>query len=58
MHRIVVNVQTGDVTKVEYTAQEQAEYEAAKIANDAAEAEAARLAAEQAAQGEQIDSGN
>lgn len=54
MHRIVVNVQTGDVTKVEYTAEEQAEYEAAL----AAEAEAARLAAEQAAQGEQIDSGN
>lgn len=47
MHRIVVNVQTGDVTKVEYTAQEQAEYEAAL----AAEAEAQ-------AQGEQIDSGN
>lgn len=44
MHRIVVNVQTGDVTKVEYTAEEQAAYEAA-------------LAAEQP-QGEQIDSGN
>ena len=52
MHRIVVNVQTGEVAQVEYTAQEQAEYEAALAA------EAARLAAEQAAQGEQIDSGN
>jgi hypothetical protein len=43
-HRIVVNVQTGEITQVEYTAQEQAEYDAA-------------VAAEQA-QGEQIDSGN
>ncbi len=43
-HRIVVNVQTGEVAQVEYTAEEQAAYEAA-------------LAAEQA-QGEQIDSGN
>ena len=28
-HRIVVNVQTGEVTQVEYTAEEQAEYDAA-----------------------------
>jgi hypothetical protein len=39
MHRIVVNLETGEVTQVEYTAEEQAEYEAAKIIND----EAARL---------------
>ena len=31
-HRIVVNVQTGEVTQVEYTAQEQAEYDAAVAA--------------------------
>ena len=37
-HRIVVNVQTGEVAQVEYTAEEQAAYDAAKIANDAAEA--------------------
>ena len=42
MHRIIVNVQTGEVTQVEYTAEEQAEYDAAKIVND----EAARLAEE------------
>ena len=41
-HRIVVNVQTGEVTQVEYTAEEQAAYDAAKIVND----EAARLAEE------------
>lgn len=29
MHRIVVNVQTGEVTQVEYTAEEQAAYDAA-----------------------------
>ena len=40
MHTIIVNVQTGEVTQVEYTAEEQAAYEAAKIVND----EAARLA--------------
>jgi hypothetical protein len=39
MHRIIVNVQTGEVTQVEYTAEEQAAYDAAKIVND----EAARL---------------
>jgi hypothetical protein len=41
-HRIIVNVQTGEVTQVEYTAEEQAAYDAAKIVND----EAARLAEE------------
>ena len=46
MHRIIVNVQTGEVTQVEYTAEEQAAYEAAKIVND----EAARLAEEAAKQ--------
>ena len=29
MHRIVVNLQTGEVTQVEYTAEEQAAYYAA-----------------------------
>ena len=29
MHRIVVNVQTGEVTQVEYTAEEQAAYDLA-----------------------------
>jgi hypothetical protein len=29
MHRIVVNCQTGEVSQVEYTAEEQAEYDAA-----------------------------
>lgn len=29
MHRIVVNLQTGEVTQVEYTAEEQAAYDAA-----------------------------
>jgi len=45
-HRIVVNVQTGEVTQVEYTAEEQAAYDAAKIVNDEAArlAEAAKLA--------------
>lgn len=37
MHRIVVNLQTGEVTEVEYTAEEQAAYDAA-IAQQAAEA--------------------
>ena len=39
-HRIIVNIETGEVTQVEYTAEEQAAYDAAKIVND----EAARLA--------------
>ena len=40
-HRIEVNVETGEVKQVEYTPEEQAAHDAA---------EAARLAAEQAAQ--------
>jgi hypothetical protein len=42
MHRIVVNLETGEIHQVEYTAEEQAEYDAAKIIND----EIARLAEE------------
>jgi len=38
-HRIVVNVQTGEIVQVEYTAEEQAAYDAAKIVNDAEAAE-------------------
>jgi len=41
-HRIVANVQTGEVTQVEYTAEEQAVHDAAVAAQ--------ALAAEQAAQ--------
>ena len=50
-HRIVVDVQTGEVTQVEYTPEEQAAYDAA-VAQQAAEAQAAAeaLAAQQAAQ--------
>lgn len=29
MHRIVVDIQTGEVTQIEYTAEEQAAYDAA-----------------------------
>lgn len=36
-HRIVVNVQTGEVTQVEYTPEEQAEYDAAVAAQQAAQ---------------------
>lgn len=36
-HRIVVDVQTGEVTQVEYTPEEQAAYDAA-VAQQAAEA--------------------
>ena len=36
MHRIIVNCETGEVTQVEYTAEEQAAYDAA-IAAQAAE---------------------
>jgi len=39
-HRIIVNVETGVVTQVEYTAEEQAAYDAA-VAQQAAEAQAA-----------------
>ena len=35
MHRIVVDCQTGEVTQVEYTPEEQAEYDAAVAAQEA-----------------------
>jgi hypothetical protein len=35
MHRIVVDCQTGEVTQVEYTAEEQAAYDAAIAAQQA-----------------------
>ena len=47
-HRIVVNCETGVVTQVEYTAEEQAVHDAA-VAQQEAEA-AAALSAEQAPQ--------
>jgi len=46
-HRIVVNVQTGEVTQVEYTPEEQAVHDAA-VAAQQAEAEAKALADAQA----------
>jgi len=39
-HRIVVNVQTGETTQVEYTAEEQAAHDAAVAAQAATEAQA------------------
>jgi hypothetical protein len=39
-HRIVVNVQTGETTIVEYTPEEQAAHDAAVAAQTAAEAQA------------------
>jgi hypothetical protein len=36
-HRTVVNCETGEVTRVEYTPEEQAEYDAAVAAQAAAE---------------------
>ncbi len=36
-HRIVVNCETGEVTQVEYTAEEQAAYDAAVAAQQAQE---------------------
>jgi hypothetical protein len=39
-HRIVVNVETGEVTQVEYTPEEQAAHDAAVAAQAAAEAQA------------------
>ena len=42
-HRIVVNVQTGEVTQIEYTAEEQAAYDAA-LAQQAAEQQAEQTA--------------
>ena len=50
-HRIVVNVQTGEVTQVEYTPEEQAAHDAA-VAAQLAEAQAQALA--EAAQAQQI----
>ena len=40
-HRTVVNCETGQVTQVEYTAEEQAAHDAAVAAQQAAEAQAA-----------------
>jgi hypothetical protein len=34
MHRIIVNCETGEVSQVEYTAEEQAEYDAAVAAQE------------------------
>jgi len=51
-HRIEVNCETGITTQVEYTAEEQAVYDAAVAQQEAeAAAEAARLAAQPPAQG-------
>jgi hypothetical protein len=50
-HRIVVNVQTGETTIVEYTPEEQAAHDAA-VAAQLAEAEAQALA--EAAQAQQL----
>ena len=52
-HRIVVNVQTGETTIVEYTPEEQAAHDAA-VAAQLAEAEAQALAEAQLAQAQQI----
>ena len=51
-HRTVVNCETGVVTQVDYTAEEQAVHDAAVAAQQAAEAQAAAeaLAAQQAVQ--------
>jgi hypothetical protein len=35
MHRIIVDCQTGEVSQVEYTPEEQAEYDAALAAQEA-----------------------
>jgi len=43
-HRIVVNVETGVTTQVEYTAEEQAVHDAAVAAQALAEAQAAEAA--------------
>jgi hypothetical protein len=53
-HRIVVNVQTGETTIVEYTPEEQAEYDA-KVAAQAAEAQALAEAAQVAQTPEPAD---
>lgn len=44
-HRIVVNVQTGETTQVEYTAEEQAAHDAAVAAQQAEAAAAAEAQA-------------
>ena len=49
-HRIVVNVETGVTTRVEYTAEEQAVHDAAVAAQQAAEAQALAEAQAQAEQ--------
>jgi hypothetical protein len=46
-HRIEVNVETGEVKQIEYTAEEQAVYDAA-VAQQAAEAQAAEAVVEAA----------
>ena len=48
-HRIVVNVETGVVTQVEYTPEEQAAHDAAVAAQAAAEAQVAAEAETQPA---------
>jgi hypothetical protein len=45
-HRTVVNCATGEVTRVEYTPEEQAEYDAAVAAQQAAELAAQETPAE------------
>ena len=52
-HRIVVNVQTGETTIVEYTPEEQAAHDAA-VAAQLAEAEAEAQPLAEAAQAQQI----
>ncbi|CAB4131921.1 hypothetical protein UFOVP135_19 [uncultured Caudovirales phage] len=48
-HRIVVNVETGEVTQIEYTPEEQAAYDAA-IAAQQAEAQAVEVVVTQPTQ--------
>jgi hypothetical protein len=52
-HRIVVNVETGVVTQVEYTPEEQAVHDAA-VAAQAAELEAAAIVAQQEAEAQTL----
>lgn len=49
-HRIVVNVETGEITQVEYTAEEQAIYDAAVAAQAEAEAQAVEVVVTQPTQ--------
>ena len=49
-HRIVVNVETGVVSQVEYTPEEQVAYDAAVAQQAAEQAAAEALAAQQAVQ--------